>query len=60
MKFKSISVLIPVYNEINTIEKCIQRVLESDTCGLDLGIIVSDNNSNDGTKEVLEKSNKSG
>lgn len=55
MKFKSISVLIPVYNEINTIEKCIQRVLESDTCGLDLEIIVSDNNSNDGTQEILER-----
>ncbi len=54
MKFKSISVLIPVYNEKNTIEKCVQRVLKSDTCGLDLEIIISDNNSNDGTKEILQ------
>ena len=54
MKFKCISVLIPVYNEKNTIEKCIQRVLKSDTCGLDLEIIVSDNNSNDGTVEILK------
>ena len=40
MKFKSISVLIPVYNEKNTIEECVQRVLKSDTCGLDLEIII--------------------
>ena len=31
MKFKSISVLIPVYNEINTIKECIDRVLKSNT-----------------------------
>ena len=29
MKFKSISVLIPVYNEKNTIKECIDRVLAS-------------------------------
>ena len=55
MKFKSISVLIPVYNEINTIKECIDRVLKSNTCGLDIEVIISDNNSNDGTKEILKK-----
>ena len=59
MNFKSISVLIPVYNEKDTIEECIKRVLSSDTMGLDLEIIVSDNNSNDGTKEILKKINNS-
>lgn len=53
----SISVLIPVYNEKLTIEKCIKRVLEADTCGLRLEIIVSDNNSIDGTVEILKSIN---
>lgn len=53
----SISVLIPVYNEKLTIEKCIKRVLEANTCGLKLEIIVSDNNSNDGTVEILKSIN---
>ena len=45
--FQKISVIIPVYNEKNTIEKCINRVLNSDTCNLDLEVIIYDNNSND-------------
>ena len=52
--FQKISVIIPVYNEKNTIEKCINRVLNSDTCNLDLEVIISDNNSNDGTREFLK------
>ena len=52
--FQKISVIIPVYNEKNTIEKCIDRVLNSDTCNLDLEVIISDNNSNDGTREFLK------
>ena len=55
MKFKSISVLIPVYNEKNTIKECIDRVLASNTCGLDLEVIISDNNSIDGTQEILKE-----
>ena len=52
--YKTLTVLIPVYNENNTIKQCIQRVLEADTCNLELEIIVSDNNSNDGTKDILK------
>ncbi|MAV56507.1 MAG: glycosyl transferase [Candidatus Pelagibacter sp.] len=55
--FKSISILIPVYNEIHTIEKCIKRVLDSNTLNLDIEIIISDNNSSDGTREILKKIN---
>ena len=57
MKFNSISVLIPVYNEKHTIKECVERVLNSDTCNLKLDIIISDNNSNDGTKEILKTIN---
>ncbi len=52
--FKTISVIIPVYNEKDTIKKCLDRVKNSNTCGLKLEIIVSDNNSTDGSKEILE------
>ena len=52
--FKKLSVLIPVYNEKNTIKQCVESVLKSDIGNLDLEIIISDNNSNDGTKEILK------
>ena len=52
--FKKISILIPVYNEANTIKECIENVLNSDTLNIEKEIIVSDNNSNDGTIEILK------
>ena len=55
--FNTITVIIPSYNEKNTIEECINRVLKADTCGLELNIIISDNNSNDGTQEILQSIN---
>ena len=57
--FKTLSVIVPVYNEKNTIEECLDRVINSNTCGLELEIIVSDNNSNDGSKEILKSINNS-
>ena len=55
--YKSLTVIIPVYNEKDTVKECIERVLKADTCGLNLNIIVSDNNSTDGTKELLKSIN---
>lgn len=55
--YKSLTVIIPVYNEKDTVKECIERVLKADTCGLTLNIIVSDNNSTDGTKEILKSIN---
>ena len=52
--FKKLSVLIPVYNEEETIKKCIDRVLSANTLNMDLEVIVSDNNSTDKTKEILK------
>ena len=52
--FKKLSVLIPVFNEKKTIKKCIENVLRADTCGMELEIIISDNNSTDGTIEILQ------
>ena len=53
--YKKLSVLIPVYNERDTISQCIDAVLKADTRNLELEVIISDNNSNDGTKEILSK-----
>ena len=52
---KKLSVIIPVYNEKAFIEKCVNSVLASKRHGLELEIVISDNNSNDGTKEILNK-----
>jgi len=47
-----ISVVIPVYNEVNTIGTVIDRVLN---CGLEAEIIVVDDGSTDGTREFLQR-----
>lgn len=53
-----LSVVMPVYNERNSIAKIIERVLRLD---LDKELIVVDDGSTDGTREVLEElSNGSG
>lgn len=53
-KYKSVSIVIPVYNEEKTIEKVIETVLSSDTLALVKEIIVVDDNSTDNTKKILE------
>lgn len=47
-----LSVIIPVYNEIDTIEEVLRRVREID---LDKEIIVTDDCSTDGTREFLNR-----
>ncbi len=53
--YKKLSVLIPVYNEKHTIEKCLNSVINADIGDLELEVIISDNNSSDGTKEILSE-----
>ena len=55
--YKKLSVLIPIYNEKDTIKTCVESVLKADIKDLELEVIISDNNSNDGTKEILDSFN---
>lgn len=48
-----LSVIIPVYNEVHTILKIIQKVKE---VPMDIEILVVDDGSTDGTREVLKES----
>ena len=52
METAKISVVIPVYNEVHTIGKVIDRVL---TCGFDVEIIAVDDGSTDGSREFLQR-----
>ena len=52
---KSMTIIIPAYNEADTIVECIRRVKEADKRGLEWDIVVSDNVSTDGTRELLQK-----
>jgi glycosyltransferase involved in cell wall biosynthesis len=47
-----LSVLMPVYNEAGTVKRAIDAVLETDL-GMDKELIVVDDGSTDGTREVL-------
>ena len=49
-----LSVIIPVYNELKTIEECIKRVKQAPIQVDQLEIIISDNLSTDGTREFLK------
>ena len=51
---KKISIVVPVYNEINTLEKVIDRLQEVPFCGLEKEIIIVDDYSTDGTRELIK------
>jgi glycosyltransferase involved in cell wall biosynthesis len=51
--FKKISIIMPVYNEQDTIEKILRHVLEVDI-GLEKEIIIVDDCSKDGTRKILD------
>ena len=52
---KKISILIPIFNEVNTLEIILKKVEETDFCGLEKEIILIDDFSTDGTREILER-----
>jgi len=49
---KKVSIIIPVYNEINHLEQLITRVLKQDK--INKQIIIVDDRSNDGTRELIK------
>lgn len=54
---KKLSIIIPVYNEATTIEKIVQQVEIADTLGVNKELLIIDDGSTDGTREVLKTLN---
>ena len=54
-KYKKLSVLIPVYNEKQTINECVKNVLNAKIFNMSLEVVISDNNSIDGTIDFLRE-----
>ncbi len=52
--FKTISILIPVYNEVAFLEKILDKVMAQDFCGLEKEIVLVDDGSTDGTLDILK------
>lgn len=52
--YRSLSIVIPVFNELNSLTKVLEQVSAADTCGLEKEIIIVDDCSTDGTKAILK------
>ncbi len=50
-----LSIVIPVYNEQATLESLIEKVVEADTCGLKKELVLVDDFSTDGTRDILQR-----
>ena len=55
-----LSIIIPVYNEEQTISAVVQRVLSVDLGGLESEIIIADDGSSDGTRAAIDESHWAG
>lgn len=51
--FRRLSIVIPVYNERDRVGRVIEKVLQADALGLEKEVIIVDDGSTDGTREVL-------
>jgi glycosyltransferase involved in cell wall biosynthesis len=52
---KKISIIVPVYNEIATIEQILEKIENTAFCNLEKEIILVDDGSTDGSREFLKK-----
>ncbi len=57
-KFKSVSIVIPVYNEEKTIEKTLEKVFAANTFSLTKEVIVVNDASTDNTSQILKRIKK--
>lgn len=55
MAYKTVSIVVPVYNEEKLIAKTIEQVLDSDTCSLQKEIVIIDDGSKDDTVAQVKK-----
>jgi len=55
MEYRKVSIVIPVFNEAETIEQVIARVLNAAVLGMEKEIVLVDDCSTDGTREILLK-----
>lgn len=51
--FHRLSIVIPVYNERDRVGRVIEKVLQANTLGLEKELIIVDDGSTDGTRQVL-------
>ena len=42
MSFDRVSIIIPCFNEESTLETLVDRILDADTCGLELEVVIVD------------------
>ena len=51
--YKTLDIIIPVYNEEKTLEKVLSAIEETDFCGLEKRIILVDDASSDSSRNIL-------
>jgi SAM-dependent methyltransferase len=52
---RRLTIIMPIFNEIATVQGCIERVLEKKINNLDIDIILVESNSTDGSREIVQK-----
>ncbi len=53
MEHRKLSIIIPCYNERDTVESLVNKVIEADSVGLKKEIIIVDDGSSDGSDEIV-------
>lgn len=51
---RSLSVIVPVYNEAATAREALDRLLAKEIAGLDIEVIIVESNSSDGSRAIVE------
>jgi len=54
MSSKSLSIIIPCFNEEATISEVLRRVIDSEVMGLSLEVVIIDDGSTDGSVKIIE------